>query len=174
MHSMETDFADFTDRASTLEERAVALGAPVQQQMPLVPVTLPVSVDHVIALSLAFDKLGAREEYLQARELIADLLRLNQKRDPLEFANALGVLAAALAGAGRPDDAVAPLREEGRTSARWMAASASMGPDHPWRWSPGGRPGAASIDGMDRLRQGATGRMFTGARPSLRPEPWPS
>ncbi|MDX3098041.1 hypothetical protein PV417_26445 [Streptomyces sp. ME19-03-3] len=111
MHSSETDLVDFADRTSALEQRAVALGAPVQQSLPLLPAVLPVPVDHVIDLSVAFDRLGAREEYLQACELVVDLLRLHSTRDPLEFGNALGVLAAALVEAGRPGDAVVPLRE---------------------------------------------------------------
>ncbi|MFD8077684.1 hypothetical protein ACFV3E_34105 [Streptomyces sp. NPDC059718] len=111
MDPLETDLIAFADRASALEQRAIALGAPVQQSLPLLPAALPVSVDHAIDLSLAFDRLGARDEYLQARELVVDLLRLHRARDPLEFANAAGIWAAALAEAGRPGDAVVPLRE---------------------------------------------------------------
>ncbi|MFE2688286.1 tetratricopeptide repeat protein [Streptomyces mirabilis] len=62
-------------------------------------------------MALTFQRVGARDEYLQARELVADLLRPHCEREPLEFANALGVLAAALAEADRPDEAVARLQE---------------------------------------------------------------
>nr|WTB35286.1 hypothetical protein OG781_42685 [Streptomyces sp. NBC_00830] len=111
MHSTVTDLADFADRAAALEQRAIALGAPVQLSLPLLPATPPASVDHAIELALTFQRLSARDEYVQARELVADLLRPHRERDPLEFANALGILSAALAEADRPDDAVARLQE---------------------------------------------------------------
>lgn len=111
MHSTVTDLADFADRAAALEQRAIALGAPVQLSLPLLPATPPASVDHAIELALTFQRLSARDEYVQARELVTDLLRPHRELDPLEFANALGMLSAALAEADRPDDAVARLQE---------------------------------------------------------------
>ncbi|MDT0469993.1 tetratricopeptide repeat protein [Streptomyces gibsoniae] len=111
MHSTVKDLADFADRAAALEQRAIALGASVQLSLPLLPATPSTSVDHVIELALTFQRFGARDEYVQARELVAGLLRPHRERDPLEFANALGVLAAALAEADRPDEAVARLQE---------------------------------------------------------------
>lgn len=113
MQSKPTDLAEFADRAAALEQRAVALGAPVQLSLPspLLPATPPASVDHVMELALTFQKLGARDEHVLARKLVADLLRPHGERDPMEFADALGVLAAALAETGRPEEAVVRLQE---------------------------------------------------------------
>lgn len=88
-----------------LEERAQALGIPLQQSLPIADPRL--LVDAVIALAQEFQHRQAGADLVLARQTIVDVERPHQESDPLEFANALGVLATILADQDRWEEALA-------------------------------------------------------------------
>ncbi|WP_405088315.1 tetratricopeptide repeat protein [Microbispora sp. NBC_01389] len=61
-------------------------------------------VDEVIRLGSEFERLGRADDFVAARELVVALLR--GAGDPLNYANALGMLAHSLTGYGRPAEAL--------------------------------------------------------------------